>query len=72
VEISAPRDWFDLLDALGEEKGVAIILGASDTGKSTPAKFLITHLCSQRIKTVLVDTNMGQSLYYPFQLWSCP
>lgn len=34
MEISALKDWFGLLDALGEGKGIAILLGATDTGKT--------------------------------------
>jgi len=65
MEISAPRGWFDLLDALREEKGVAIILGATDTGKSTFTQFLITHLCQKGLKVALVDADIGQSFLGP-------
>ncbi len=65
MEISAPRDWFDLLDALREEKGVAILLGATDTGKSTLAKFLIFNLCQRGLKVALVDADLRQSFLGP-------
>ena len=65
MEISAPREWFDLLDVLKEEKGVAIILGATDTGKSTLAKFLIFNLCQRGLKVALVDADIGQSFLGP-------
>lgn len=65
MEISAPKEWFGLLDVLGEEKGIAILLGASDTGKSTLAKFLMSHLCQRGLKVGLVDADIGQSFLGP-------
>jgi len=65
MEISAPEDWHALLDVLKEEKGVAIILGATDTGKSTLAKFLIFNLCQRGLKVALVDADIGQSFLGP-------
>jgi polynucleotide 5'-hydroxyl-kinase GRC3/NOL9 len=65
MEISAPKEWFALLDVLKEEKGVAIILGATDTGKSTLTKFLIFNLCQRGVKVALVDADIGQSFLGP-------
>ena len=65
MEITAPKEWYDLLDVLKEEKGRVILLGATDTGKSTLAKFLISNLCQQGLKVALVDADIGQSLLGP-------
>ncbi len=65
MEIAAPREWFRLLDALEKEKGVAIILGATDTGKTTLANFLILNLCRRGLKVALVDADIGQSSLGP-------
>jgi len=65
MEISAPKEWFEFLDLLEEEKGIAILLGATDTGKSTLAKFLISHLCKRGLKVGLVDADIGQSFLGP-------
>jgi polynucleotide 5'-hydroxyl-kinase GRC3/NOL9 len=65
MEISAPKEWFALSDVLKEEKGIAIILGAPDTGKSTLAKFLIFNLCKGGLKVALVDADIGQSFLGP-------
>ena len=65
MEILAPKKWFDVLDVLQEEKGVAIILGATDTGKSTLAKFLIFNLCQRGLMVALVDADIGQSFLGP-------
>ncbi|MEW6377310.1 MAG: Clp1/GlmU family protein [Thermodesulfobacteriota bacterium] len=63
--IISPEEWYALLDALEKEKGIAILLGATDTGKSTLAKFLISHLCQRGLKVALVDADIGQSFLGP-------
>lgn len=35
MEILMPKAWSDALDDLMKEKGIAILLGATDTAKST-------------------------------------
>jgi polynucleotide 5'-hydroxyl-kinase GRC3/NOL9 len=65
MEISAPHEWYGLLDVLKEEKGIAILLGATDTGKSTLARFLISNLCQRGRKVALVDADIGQSFLGP-------
>jgi polynucleotide 5'-hydroxyl-kinase GRC3/NOL9 len=65
MEISAPKEWFGLLDVLEEGKGIAILLGATDTGKSTLAKFLIRHLCQGGLRVGLVDADIDQSFLGP-------
>jgi len=65
MEISAPKEWFALLDVLKEEKGIVIILGATDTGKSSLAKYLILNLCQRGLKVALVDADVGQSTLGP-------
>ncbi len=42
-------------------KGTAILLGATDTGKTTLAKFLIFNLCQRGLKVALVDADIWQS-----------
>jgi polynucleotide 5'-hydroxyl-kinase GRC3/NOL9 len=65
MEIIAPKEWHALLDVLEKERGIAIILGATDTGKSTLAKFLIFNLCQRRLRVALVDADIGQSFLGP-------
>jgi polynucleotide 5'-hydroxyl-kinase GRC3/NOL9 len=65
MEIIGPEEWHALLDALEKEKGIAIILGATDTGKSTLAKFLIFNLCKRGLIVGLVDADIGQSFLGP-------
>jgi len=65
TEISAPAEWYPLLELIKQEKGISILLGATDTGKSTLAKFLIFNLCQQGLKVGLVDADIGQSFLGP-------
>jgi polynucleotide 5'-hydroxyl-kinase GRC3/NOL9 len=65
MEISAPTEWFGLFDVLEQGKGIAILLGATDTGKSTLGQFLISNLCRRGLKVGLVDADIGQSFLGP-------
>ncbi len=65
MEISAPEEWYALLNILEKERGIAIILGATDTGKTTIANFLILNLCRRALKIALVDADIGQSSLGP-------
>ena len=64
-EIDAPGEWQEALEVLSRERGIALILGASDTGKSTLAKFLIFNLCQRGLIVALVDADIGQSFLGP-------
>ena len=65
MDISAPKVWFALLDVLTEEKGMAVLLGETDTGKTTLANFLIFNLCQRGLRVALVDADIGQSTLGP-------
>ena len=65
MEMTAPKEWHDLMNVLKEEKGTSILLGATDTGKSTLANFLIFNLCQKGLKVALVDADIGQSFLGP-------
>ena len=57
-----PGDWMDLVEAIHREKGIALILGGSDTGKSTLAHLLVVQLCRMGNVVALVDGDIGQSV----------
>ena len=65
MEILAPKEWHPVVQILAQEKGIATLLGATDTGKSTLARFLITRLCHQGVRIALVDADIGQSVLGP-------
>lgn len=53
--------WEDLLEKLRREPGVALLLGATDTGKSTLARHLVAGLTLTGVTVALVDADVGQS-----------
>jgi polynucleotide 5'-hydroxyl-kinase GRC3/NOL9 len=65
MDREVPREWVDLVEAIHRKKGSALILGASDTGKSTLAHFLVTRLCGMGNTVALVDGDIGQSVLGP-------
>jgi polynucleotide 5'-hydroxyl-kinase GRC3/NOL9 len=54
-------DWESILYALLQGKGIAMIIGATDSGKSTLAKYLIEGSISRNISACLIDADVGQS-----------
>jgi len=65
MEISVPKEWADALEIIGREKGIVLFLGATDTGKTTFAKFLIFNLSKRGLKIALIDADIGQSFLGP-------
>ena len=61
MESTTGPGWEDLLETLRREPGVALLLGATDTGKSTLARYLVAGLTATGLKVSLVDADMGQS-----------
>jgi len=61
MEIVPEPEWEGLLDELIKKKGTALLLGATDSGKSTLAKYLIQRLVTKNITVSLVDADVGQS-----------
>ena len=65
MEILASNEWYKVLDVIRKEKGTVILLGATDAGKTTLAKFLIAQLSTRKIKVAFVDADIGQSYIGP-------
>jgi len=61
MEITPQSQWKGLVEELIKHRGNAILLGATDSGKSTLAKYLIEKLLAKNIKVSLVDSDIGQS-----------
>jgi len=58
-DIVVPTEW----TRLGIENlcGTVMVVGASDTGKSTLARYLFQQLCRQGVPAAYLDTDVGQS-----------
>ncbi len=55
-----PREWFSLLDNLQNGR-IILVLGGSDTGKTTFIKFLINEFIKRQKKVAFIDSDIGQS-----------
>ena len=63
IEISP--GWVELSDKLNKYKGIVMVIGASDTGKSTLVSFLGRELYSKGNKVCIIDGDVGQSIIGP-------
>jgi polynucleotide 5'-hydroxyl-kinase GRC3/NOL9 len=54
-----PPEWAHL--GVENLRGTVMIVGASDTGKSTLARYLFQQLCRQGVLAAYLDTDVGQS-----------
>ncbi len=61
MEIVPAQGWEGLVERLTKHKGTALLLGQTDTGKSTLAKYLIRELLSRKQQVAFVDADVGQS-----------
>lgn len=58
-------EWEGLIASLKRQKGTALLIGATDSGKSTLAKYLVEKLLKENIKISIVDADVGQSTLGP-------
>ncbi len=69
MPISIPPYWKELAGDVGRDlhygKGVVMVLGASDTGKTTLAFYLAKELLAACKRVSIVSTDMGQSVFGP-------
>ena len=61
MEIYPAPEWEGLYRELKEHKGTAMVLGATDSGKSTLAKYMVRRLVKEAITVSVVDADVGQS-----------
>lgn len=61
MEIVPQYEGEGLVEELIKHRGTALLLGTTDSGKSTLARYLIKKLVSKNIVVSLVDSDIGQS-----------
>jgi len=61
MKIIPEPEWEILLKNLTRHRGIAVLIGAADSGKSTLARYLIKRFVSEHIESSLVDADVGQS-----------
>lgn len=64
-EIRIPEAWQKVANEIAQEPGIVVLLGASDTGKTTLGRFLIGAWRRKGIPVALVDGDIGQSTIGP-------
>ncbi len=55
------QDWRTLANRIVKPQKIVIVIGTTDTGKSTFCRFLVDAALAQGLKTGFVDTDVGQS-----------
>ncbi|MDO8136928.1 MAG: Clp1/GlmU family protein [Candidatus Brocadiales bacterium] len=63
--LKIPLYWKELVEEVHRSKGVVMVLGASDTGKTTLAYFLSRELCKKGNKVSMISADMGQCAFGP-------
>jgi polynucleotide 5'-hydroxyl-kinase GRC3/NOL9 len=61
IEIKPEPEWEILFNRLTERKGLSTIIGSTDSGKSTLARYLINRFVSLNVRACLLDSDVGQS-----------
>ncbi len=56
-----PPSWRDAADVLLRTRGLAVILGDIDSGKSTLSSFLANACLDHRVQTSVIDGDVGQA-----------
>jgi len=59
--ITPDKSWHALLADLLKNPGAAMVIGTSDSGKSTLIKFLLNGILAEKKKACLVDADVGQT-----------
>jgi polynucleotide 5'-hydroxyl-kinase GRC3/NOL9 len=59
---TVPESWYLAYEAFQKlEAGRAVVIGSTDTGKSTFCTFLTNHTLKQRDRIAVIDADIGQS-----------
>ncbi len=61
MEIIPEHEWEALAEEMIRNNALTVLIGATDSGKSTLAKYLIKKLLSKNIRVSYVDSDVGQS-----------
>jgi polynucleotide 5'-hydroxyl-kinase GRC3/NOL9 len=62
ARIDVPEVWKNLVPNIRERKGVVMVIGAPDTGKTTLTGFLVRQLALEGEAVAYIDGDMGQSV----------
>lgn len=61
MDISPEPGWDRLIRFLRVEQGIVMLLGETDSGKTTLARYIVESLIERHLPVALVDSDVGQS-----------
>jgi polynucleotide 5'-hydroxyl-kinase GRC3/NOL9 len=61
MKILPEPGWDSLLSVLRVQQGTVLLLGATDSGKTTLARYIVESLVARHLPTALIDADIGQS-----------
>lgn len=59
--VATPRIWLKYSHEILQKKGVIMVMGAPDTGKTTFATFLANQALEKGVSVAVIDSDIGQS-----------
>lgn len=65
MQVKIPPHWKRLVDSIHREKGVVVVLGASNTGKTTLSCYIAGELCRMHNRVSIISADMGQCAFGP-------
>jgi len=60
-----PKQWIEVKECIEKDKGIAIVIGGTSSGKTTFVKYLARELSKDGNKVAIIDGDMGQSSFGP-------
>jgi len=61
METFPESEWNGLIEKLKNQRCTVLLIGATDSGKSSLVKYLVKGLIKEKIKVSIVDSDVGQS-----------
>lgn len=61
MQIIPAAGWQELVARIARDRGIVMLMGESDCGKSTLARYLLAELVGTGLEAALVDADIGQS-----------
>lgn len=63
--MDCPEAWKKVIEAVAHKGKVVMMIGASDTGKTTFSRLILREVLSKGIKAAFIDADVGQSVIGP-------
>ncbi|RLA85840.1 MAG: AAA family ATPase, partial [Deltaproteobacteria bacterium] len=64
-KMDRPQAWYQLAEEVIQKDRIVVVLGASDTGKTTLCRFLLQEALGKGLRSAYIDADVGQSVIGP-------